>query len=237
MQVDVKSLNDLVRKLKIAERRIPRGIANVLNDVAYGTRHAAIENIERQMVVRNKPFIHSRIRVTHASPTSLKAFVGSLETEGFSLREQEYGGKSENLEKRHINLSARGGKIRRRVTPQARLKRGMKFLKPSEYRGMSRSGRGMPSGAANKAVGMLRSLSRQGYKKPFILTDHPNVKPGLYRLKGRRNKQELIQLQSFEHGTFARRRPWLSSAPAVYFRRVDRKQLVGRNLARALKLK
>lgn len=236
-QFDKKALLTFTKKIEKASKQSVKGIMYTLNDIAFGTRHVVIENIERQMVVRNKPFIHSRIAVQMAKASKPTASVGLLETKRFSLREQEFGGPSENLKGRHINLSARGNRIAKKVKTIARLKRENRFYKPSDYRGRSRSGRGMPSGIENKTIGMLRSLSRIGYKKPFILPDTLKTEHGLYMFKGRTNRQKLIQLQSFKHITYARRRPWLSSAPPIYFRRVDKRRLIGSNIGKRIKLK
>lgn len=234
---DKQALLSFSKRIEKASKQSKKGVVFTLNDIAFGTRNVVIENIERQMIVRKKPFIHSRVAVQKAKASNPTASVGLLETKRFSLREQEFGGPSETLKRRHINLSARGNRITKQVRKIARLKSDNKFYKPSDYRGGSRSGRGMPSGIQNKTIGMLRSLSRIGYRKPFILPDTLKTEYGLYMFKGRRNKQKLLQLQSFKHITYARRRPWLSSAPAIYFKRVDKRRLIGSNIGKRVKPK
>lgn len=174
------------------------------------------------MAVRARPFVHGRIQFTKAQKGHLQAEVGSVAVDEFKgFVEQERGMLVINRPDRAITLAARGGQEKRRVLKAARLSRSNVFFRSRDYRGKYRSGYRMPSTLHGRARGMLRSLSREGYKKPFILQGHERIPDGLYKFKGRRNKQKIVQLQAFDERVFVTKNPWMKAAIGKFLKRWD----------------
>jgi len=220
--IDKCQLTKLSNHFARLEKRIPTSIAGILNSQADGTRNAALEMIRRGMNVRAPSFISSRIRYTRATPSSPRSEVGSIATERFTALEEQERGGMEMRRDRGITKAARRGDVAKKVMPAARMRKAKKFLKPSEYRGAARSGRMLPmapTGRAAKARGMIRSLSRSGYRKPFIVEGSDTLPAGLYILRGRRDQQRLVMLQQFGVGKKVGRRPWMRPAIDLFFRR------------------
>jgi hypothetical protein len=203
IKIDTSEWKKYGTLLKSLEKKVPSGISKMLNDMAFGTRNTAIEGIENTMTIRAKQFVYSRIQVTKATVASQQSIVGSVATKNFSgFGEQEEGGISKILKKRLIRKEARGGDMKRKVIRSNRL---------SPYNQLELA----------TSLGMIRSFSRKGYRKPFIINypGEDTIEPGLYKLVGRRDKQKLVQLQSFVHPTKAKGDPWMKPAPAKFFAR------------------
>jgi hypothetical protein len=213
-------------------------IAATLTSIAVGVRHAAIERIATTMITRQFGFASAHLRYTPATPTTLWSQAGSTEGPRFSgFLEQEKGGPM-RLRDRVITLAARGKDPRRVVAPSARLKPGNVFLKPDSYLA-PQPARIASQSIAQKARGMIRSLSRKGYRKPFVIFGHAKLPAGLYTLQGARDHQKIVMLQEFEKRVHVTQKPWMRPAVDLFFKRWDSHRewdyQLGRRIRKALK--
>lgn len=178
----------------------------MLNHFAFGTRTQAIVQIDKQMTVRNKKFISSRIQVTkantHSPIASQASWVGSRATKRFSgWVEQEYGTKT--ARKRFATRLGRGGDTQKQVRAAARLKPGKDVVT------MGSNGY-TPRGGVTNIGGFIAMLHRQKENR-------------LIRIKGvilKRKRKELQVVQVLDVKQ-PKRKKWLAPARAIYFRKTD----------------
>ena len=225
-EMEAKDIVTLIRWYRNAPKQFARASGTLLNNLAFGARASMLEEIDRGMVVRNKRFVASKIRV-HKSHTrqpisSQEAIVGSVDGPRFSgWVEQELGKKTDRT--RVFSMLARRGSAFRPAQPSARLKPSNDFPTPDDYPGLDEN---------HRAVVMLQSLGRQNYRKPFVIKGHRRIKPGVYRFGGgKRGKKQIHVLQQFKAKTVQPRRfRWLSLGYMGYMRRVH----LGREWSRVI---
>jgi len=221
----------------LADQSSP-AIAATLTSIAVGVRHTSIERIATGMIKRQFGFAAAHLRYTPATPAALWSEVGSIAGPRFSgFGEQEKGGPMK-LRNRGITKAARGGDVKKVISPSARLKPGNVFHKPDSYLA-PQPARIANQGMAQKARGMIRSLSRKGYRKPFIVFGHSKLPAGLYTLRGARDNQKIVMLQEYEKRVHVRQKPWMHPAIDLFFKRWDSHRewdyQLGRRIRKALK--
>lgn len=205
-KVDMSEIYALRRWYARNPGKVKVAIGRMLNHFAFGTRTKAIEQVDKQMIVRNKRFVSSRIQVTKANthaPVSIQqSITGSVATERFSgWDEQEYGKKT--ARKRFATLAGRGGTPTKKVRQAARLKPGTPVLT------MGNAGF-VPTGGTSNYGGFIAMLIRQKENR-------------LVRIKGiilkrKRNKFEAVQILRREQ---PKKKRWLAPARARYFKETD----------------
>lgn len=187
-QSDLKKLEEYYRKSPFRFRGVT---GRVLNTYAFEARKESIKIVETEMMSRKKGFANRVLRAKMANffqPSSAqKSEVGSRSFPRFSgWVEQQNGRKTDRT--RVATTLGRGGSEGKQIAPSARLKQSNQFKSPDDYKGRSRH---------HRAVVMMQALSRQGYKKPFIVRGHARMAPGVYKFRGRGRKRGPQMLQSF----------------------------------------
>lgn len=200
--VDLTQLKQLEKAFYKAPKLLEPVTANVLNSLAFASRKRYIKAIERQMIVRNKKFVHSSLRVqkTRSGPIEKQmAISGSINRQRFTgWKEQQF--KRTPKTKRAVTTAGRRGSKRNIATSKARLKKANKFYKPDQFQGRNRY---------NRFLFMMRVLAtRRGGE--IIISQPLKIKrgvlqPGLYQFRGRKFKR----LQTFDINK-TKKIPWMS---------------------------
>jgi len=178
-KADLKEIVKLRLFLQNAPKKVRKASAEFLNNLAFGSRRAALKELDRTMTIRSPGFIRGSVRVqkTRAGTSIVQqmSVMGSIRRARFSgFEEQEFG--TDTKRKRVQTTAARGGKWGRRVAPRFRLKPGAKVLKPQDRKLK-----------ANQIIPFLQIISREKYRKPFLLPKaHKKLQKGIFNLKGRR---------------------------------------------------
>lgn len=235
INIDLRDWEEMLKSFKENPDKFNRTFANMLNRMAFGTRKEAIEHaIPNEMIVRNKGLLRSSIRYQKANPAvSVDAQYSQVETvpkERFSAwYEQQVGGQKDTRE--HVGtLYSRSKSKSRQIKGSYRLKPDKIFVGPNQYKGMRKTGgRGYVNRSENlKNIVMMQMLSRISYKRPFIISGHNKLRPGLYKFLGQRGsdrwrgKQHLKLIQSFDRKPVTiKKHPWMSVSMRDYFKRDD----------------
>jgi len=202
--IDKSGLKKLEQFFKNSPQLLRPVTANVLTSLAFNARKQYISSINQSMIVRNRKFVESSLRVQKARSGKIEsqiALSGSIERPRFTGWEEQQKGKPPK-KKRAITLAGRRGNKRNISISKARLKSSNKFYKPQQF-----SGRTLHS----KFMFMMRVLNNRGGGEFIIgrpLTTHKGqLKTGLYQLKG----HKILKLQSFNVSKSVRI-PWMSTA-------------------------
>lgn len=203
-KVDLHEVDGIRRWYGKQPRLLRVATGNMLNDFAFGTRTAAIQQINRHMTVRNARFVASRIRVTKANrylPVNNQvAWTGSVAGPRFSgWAEQEKGAKTKR--NRFSTLAGRGGSVQKQMRPSVRLKPKNEVISPSDYH---------PRGGDRNISGFVQMVLRK--KETRII----RIKGTFYKRK--RNRLEQVQGSKPVQPKKFR---WLRNARATYFRNTD----------------
>jgi hypothetical protein len=222
----------------------------LLNNIAFGSRESLIKEIHRSMTVRQPGFVKTSITVDKNTNwtdiRSQRSSVGSIEkgknpkTRSSGWAEQQLAKKTRR--KRVATIKARSNSKSKWIKPSARMRK--KFFSPSNMPRGTRSGMG-PRTAKNadqKILIMLKTLQRQKYRAPFIITGHSKIPPGLYQFTKGENQygqRNMAMLQSFnpQHKQ-PKRILWMTSGVAKWFLTHDlnrefikvRRRLINRSL-------
>jgi hypothetical protein len=196
----------------------------LLNNIAFGSRDSIIREIHDHLIVRNPGFVRSAVTVQkNQNWTDIRgqfSTVGSIEkgknpkTRFSGWTEQQTGKPTRR--KRVATLKARSNSKSKRIKAGARMRRP--FLSPDRYpkrRGFK--GKNMD----HRILVMLRTLQRQKYSAPFIITGHSKIPPGLYQFTKGENQygqRNMSMLQSFnpQHKQ-PKRVLWMTSGVAKWF--------------------
>ncbi len=224
-EIEAKNLIRLHRFYRKAPKMFARASANVLTSFAFGNRRESLEIIKNKMTVRNERFVKGSVRVDKARgnvPLSeQQARIGSIKRDRFTgWVEQETGQKTTRT--RTSTLLARGGNISRQVRPAFRLKPGNKFLSPNDFEGQS---------PQHRVIVMLQTLSRQNYKKAFVIKGHKAFRSGLYKLR----RKKVMLLWRFKDRKQPKRVRWLTLGRFKYFKSTNIDQVWANALKRVLK--
>lgn len=178
---DLLAFRDIYKR---APQKVPRISAAILNDMAFETRTAAIDNINHDMTIRRPNFVRRQMRVSKASPSRQVARVGSLPLGNFSgWAEQETGQQGDRS--RFATIEGRRGSRRNIIPPRFRLNKSF------------------PTQGNTRIGAFLAIMERQKGKKPFIM------KGGLFKFVG---KRKIRMLQGFERPAKTRRTQWMKRA-------------------------
>lgn len=188
-------------------KQFNQAAAATLTSFAFGTRKKSILIIKNRMTVRNEKFVSSSLRVQKAARSapmnSQVAIAGSISRPRFSgWAEQELGTKTDRT--RTATLFARRGGAKA-LPSSFRMKAQNQFISPSDFKGKD---------DRHRVIVMLQSLSKQRYKKPFIIKGHRKFKSGLYKFRGKKIKR----IQTFKSSKQPKRLRWLTMARQLYFR-------------------
>lgn len=173
----------------------------MLNAFAFGTRTHAIRVIDRAMIVRNRRFVESRLRVTkaniHAPVSRQAAWTGSVPNARFTgWVEQEFGKRTSR--NRASTLLGRGGSQQKQMRPSIRLKPGREVITPEDF------------GLDGNLGGFVAMLLRKRDNR-------------IIRIKGsfyKRNRKRLQMVQKMEKVQPKRLR-WMRRARGQYFAATD----------------
>lgn len=223
--IEAKNLINLHRFYRKAPKQFARAAANVLTSFAFGNSGKSIEIIKNKMTVRNERFVSSSVRVEKARgniPLSGQvAMIGSIKRDRFTgWIEQETGQKTTRT--RTSTMLARGGNVSRQIRPAFRLKPGNKFLQPNDFEGQS---------PQHRVIVMLQTLSRQKYKKAFVIKGHKAFRSGLYKIF----RKKIMLLWRFKDRKQPKRIRWLTLGRFKYFRSTNIDQVWANALKRVLK--
>lgn len=222
-----EDLINLTKFYKRLPKQFARASASVLTSFAFGTRQKSIKIIKNRMNVRNERFITSSIKVEKANGNiplgSQSSKTGSIERTRFTgLVEQELGTKSKRT--RTSTLFARGGNESKQIRPSFRMKPGNQFKSPDDFAGESNQ---------HRAIVMLQTLSREKFKKPFVIKGHKKFKTGLYKL----HRNKIKRIQEFKNKVQPKRVKWLSGGRKLYFGVTNIGNVWAESLKRTLRFK
>jgi hypothetical protein len=204
--VDLTDIRELEKWYKTCPGVMRKATANMLNNFAFGTRTAAIEQIAKVMTVRNTDFVKNRMRVTKASTSTpveaQRSIAGSVATARFSgWTEQEMG--TSTARKRFGTVAGRGGDMQKQLRPVVRLKpgRGVITIGSPGY---------SPAGGSSNYGGFIAMLIRK--REDGLI----RIKGVLLKRKGK--KLEVVQVLRKKQ---PKRLYWLRAARGVYFSKTD----------------
>ena len=204
--LNVRDMIRLRKFFQVAPRAFARSISSTLNDVAFGVRRENLAVINREMIVRNPRFVESRIKVEKSRLNQggqMHSIVGSILSPRFSgWTEQETGKESDRH--RALTIMARKGDIRKQAASYARLKGG--DIITSYQAGLGSVKR------IYQQYAFVQLLTRNKWRKPFILGKSWNHKAGLLRLKG----GKVERLQSFGENLRPKRVKWMQKGISKY---------------------
>lgn len=189
---DLSDIRKLERFFKRAPSQLPRSTASVLTGMAFEARKIDIEILSRYLIVRNRKFMESSIRVQKARSGRIEtqaAFVGSINRPNFTGWAEQETGAIPKVQ-RAATLRARGGSKRGQIQSKARLRKANKFYKPEQFQGRT---------LQQRFGFMMRVLNTMGGSQYFIASqDIPirrgHISPGLYLIRQHR----LMRLQGFQ---------------------------------------
>lgn len=218
----LKKLEKFFKKFPVQARQASAG---VLNSLAFTTRKYDIKNINRDMIVRNKRFVESSLRVQTTKPRDIDhqvAYAGSINRPRFTgWKEQQKGTPPKR--KRSITTAARGGSKTGRMKARAKLRGGNKFYKPEQFQGKS---------LQQRFQFMMRVMNTRGGGEflisQAIRTKRGSLTPGLYNLKGHR----ITRYQKFDRDIKIRRNPWRSQSIRMLHARNDINKIWGQQVNR-----
>jgi hypothetical protein len=202
--IDQTDLKQLEKYFKDSPRLLQPITANVLTTLAFDVRKLYLRNIERSMIMRNRKFVESSLRVQKARSGPIErqiAYSGSVERPRFTgWREQQYGQSPRT--KRAITTAGRRGSKRHTAISKARLKTSNKFYKPQQFAG---------SNMHSRFMFMMRVLNTRGGGE--IIIDRSiairkgKLQPGLYQLKN--HKFQRLQVFGINKSI---KIPWMSKS-------------------------
>ncbi len=186
--MDVKELLKFRKVMKRRADKLSIATGVFINEMAFETRSEILSAFPENLTIRNPSLLKRQMRVEKAvlgeSIATQQAEVGSIHmprTTGF--KEQQRG--LIDSRERMPTLHSRGLNKRRKVRSSARMKPTREFKSPNRYRGVSKH---------NKAFNMIKQLSREKYKQPFVVHGYTGMTPGLYKFVGKK----IRMLQSFK---------------------------------------
>ena len=186
------------------KRLVPLAASMMLNNFAFDVRRQAITVINRTMIVRNKRFVDTRLKVTKArsgaSLNQMQSITGAIRSERFSgWVEQELG--KQTIHNRFATLAGRGGDKSKQIRPSVRLKRSNEVITPDKLN---------PKGGPRNIGGIIAMMKRT--------SDNRLIRIGGVIMKRKRNKLEVVQILRKQQ---PKRNRWLTTARSAYFRRTN----------------
>lgn len=146
-----------------------RAKINTVNNLAFQGRRIALDELDRNMIIRAPAFIKGSVRFQRATMNRPEAEFGSIRRDRFSgWEEQQTGRRTKRT--RVQTLQARRRNWKNKVAPRVRLKPGAKFIRPADVRLNN-----------NQIVPFLQILDRRKYRQPFFIpTRYKRLQRGLY---------------------------------------------------------
>lgn len=217
--VDSYELAQLASWLHKSPKKFAAASAMWLNRAAFHTMERARGEIHDNMTIRNGSFVGSRLRYQKVARSANFAeqvsYAGSIGDGRRFTGWAEQEGVGQTKRRWVITKAARGGSYSRSVVRRNRLRGGVQRPSPRDYSGVPRS---------RRAIVMLSDLNRRRERNPFIVSGHPTLPSGLYRLRGKR----LLALQLFGRRPAATKpQHWLRDATSSYFRTISTRSVWG----------
>lgn len=178
IKIDDTQMKIFAKMCKDAPKSFNAVTAEYLNASAFRHRELNIKSLESKMVIRDKRFLLSSLRVEKTRPLPIDkqiAISGSINRPRFSgWKEQETG---QTPKRKHaITTSARGGNIRSKVQEKNRL-RASNIYTPKQFAGRNLKAR---------FQFMMRMIGSRGggnfYLNEKIPTAKGHLSPGLYNI-------------------------------------------------------
>lgn len=222
------NLLDLQKFYRRAPKQFARASAGMLNNMAFQTRVAALENIQGDMNVRADRFVSSRVRVDRARPGPMsgqQAQVGSVSTSRFSGWVEQEEGKAPQRN-RVMTVAARRGNESNKVTGKARLKASNQFFTPSDFDIQANDD-------DHRTVIFLQIMAKKHANRPFIMRrKYRKMRKGVYKFSKR---GKLKQLQRFDEPPKPQRKRWMRPARESATTRANIRKQWGRAISHVLR--
>ena len=229
--IDTREIDRYAKHLETMKRStLHVAFRMMMNNMAFAVRKEVLEYIPRVMIVRNKRFLSSTIRVDKArSGTDVAILYQQSRARYGGLREQEFGGV---MGRQSATMAARGKNKSKQMQKKSRLMPG-KILSPDD---ITITGQ---KSDAHKAYVFLLMLQRKTamighHKGAFIFPKTKGFKGGLMKLgKLAKRKQDIrrrkdtrsrkvVTLQTFDKGKKrVKRSKWMKPSIDKYLRRAD----------------
>jgi hypothetical protein len=225
--ISAPDLINLRKFWKKSPKLFGRAVGLMLNEFGFGVRKKSLILLDKNMEIRNKRFVESKMRVDMAKGTqpiaSQRAEVGSLFGNRFTGWEEQELGKAADRT-RVPTLFARGNDAGKQVKPSMRMKPSAAFRSPADVQGKD---------AHHSAQILLIMTNRENFRKPFILFGHDDIEPGLYKWQ---KKGQLRLVQEFNSDKAQPKRfKWMSKAKDAFFAAANMTQLWSKVLSKVLK--
>ena len=212
VKVEFDGLEEAVRFLRTAPRKLNRAMAYLVTNQAKVTKHKHLPNtINERMIVRSSQFVKTSFNYTRAPLGGKSPHIASAGTYKDRKRftkwaEQEKGAKSPR--KYSPTRAGRRGNLANKVAPKAR------FKPSNQIKTMNEEGGGS---GRQKTVKFLRALARKRYKGTFVVgsNQHPKIPAGLYKFKGKMDSTGYKRIIPLQYKKPQRPRQWSISARAV----------------------
>jgi hypothetical protein len=222
---------------KKSPRQFAASTGMLLNNMAFGSKAASFELLDRRMILRNRGFVKSSLGVKKShfrEPIATqRSQYGSRQRARFTgWIEQELGPKKKRTH--YASTPGRGGKRSGRIRRKWRL--DQPFVNPSKYpkrRGFKGRNRD------HRVQVMLRTLDKMKYSAPFIIRGHTRIPAGLYKFtRGRtgHDQRNIQLLQAFGKPRKPTKRVrWMRGGVKLYFSRTNIKREWGKVVERMLR--
>jgi len=189
LRMDLHEFGELYAFFERMPSLVRPAVAQLLNDLAFRGREVAIDTLGKRVIIRNRRFALSRMRVqkTGAKPIAQQQVIlGSIITIGKGGHVSQDGWASlqrggDATRNRVLTLAARGGQKEKQASASSRLKPSTDFPKPEDW--------GDIANPRSRMQAMIRVMSESNvYGRVFMLPKGQSggMTPGLYRVeKGR----------------------------------------------------
>ncbi|MBE3063630.1 MAG: hypothetical protein IMZ69_01265 [Spirochaetes bacterium] len=231
LRMDLHEFKELYDFFQRMPELVRPAVAQLLNDLAFRGREVAIDTLGKRVIIRNRRFALSRMRVqkTGAKPIAQQQVIlGSISSERFSgWAEFQRGGNPQR--NRVFSLLARGGQKEKQASASSRLKPGTVFPKPEDWddianprsrvqamiRVMSESniyGRVfmLPKGQSGGLTPGLYRVSK-GSKSSYRKSKRGGSGVGNWRMTGNRPVPKIQMIQRFGKAPRSKRWPWIQT--------------------------
>lgn len=229
-QIELGDFIKLHKFYRKAPRKFQIAASMVLNDFAFGTKKSIENVINDKMIVRNKRFVETSIRLQKTNGSvplkSMESRVGSIKRDRFSGWEEQQTGKKRKST-RVGALLARGGDYSKQQRGAARMNLSKNYADAARFKGKTEK---------QKTIAMLNVFKRNKRKQPFVIREKSmKFVPGLYRFF--RGKVKILQRFDSKGREQPKKLDWMGLARAEYFRNNPVRETWGRAIKRLLKFK
>lgn len=210
-----EDLLNLRRFYKQAPKTFGRSVVGMLNGLAFHARVELLETIEDQMIVRNRKFVSSKMRVEKARGHNISnavSRVGSISGPRFTGWEEQETGKADQRERTYSEFS-RGGNQESKISSRRSRKRSNEIMKITDFN---------ISNAKNdthRVIIFLQMIDRKHRNKMFFMPENHGrlLDDSVYLIAGRRKRKTkrakstggAIRRISRDHSMRTGKQPWM----------------------------